>query len=144
MLLLLSCIASATAFLFCIHRFEVKSGQNEKNNQMRKKWRAVTVNEQNGRSEYNSVDLNIINHTIRIMVKYSFIFLYFEIHIFQISKQLAVFWTLFKHYIIICFICKMSALNEEHYSDICKVVCNIYKYLYTKLAINTYINTWHT
>ena len=33
----------------------------------------------------------------------------------------------------------VSALNEEHDSNVCKAVCNIHKYPYTNLAINTYI-----
>ena len=55
---------------------------------------------------------------------------------FQVSKPwrqcFAHFCTL--HTIIILFaICKVSALEDK--------VWNIYKYLYTKLAINAYINT---
>ena len=77
---------------------------------------------------FDNVDMNISNNSIESIVRYWFIFISFAISksryfTFQNHGNVC---TLLAHYIIICFICKVSALNEEHYSNICEAVCNIY------------------
>ena len=94
-------------------------------------------------NEFNNADMNISNNAIGSTVNHLFICISFSTLKFTYFalQNYGSIYTLLAHYIIICFICKVSTLNEEHYSDICEVVCNIYKYLYRKLAINTYIYT---
>ena len=90
--------------------------------------------------KFNNADINISNNTIGSMICYLCIFISFitlKFTYFKFQNHASV-CTLLAHYIIICFICKVGALNEEQYSNICEAVCNIYRYLYTKLVINTY------
>ena len=76
-------------------------------------------------NEFNNVDVNMSNHTIGSTVNYSFIFFPFWTSHISSFKTMAVFSPLLSHYIISSFIRKVSALNEEHYSNICETVWNI-------------------
>ena len=91
-------------------------------------------------NKFNFVDVNISSHTSWSMARYSlssFSILKFSYFKFKTMVELS---ALFEHHIITCSICNVSAMNEEHYSNLCEAVCNIYKYLYTNLPINTYIH----